>query len=78
MFVSLEDETGCVNVIVWPALVQAEREVWLHARLLAVEGVWQRDASGGGRVRHLVARRGWELSSLLEGLGPVGGSRDFH
>ena len=77
MFVSLEDETGTINLIVWPALVEAQRDVWLRARLLAVEGRWQRDASSGGRVRHLVARRAWDLSALLDGLGSLGRSRDF-
>ena len=89
MFVSLEDESGCVNVIVWPALVQAQRDVWLRARLLAVEGTWQRNEEGGGRVRHLVARRAWDLSHLLGRLGEpqdrpatavrdMVRSRDFH
>ncbi len=77
MFVSLEDETGTINLIVWPALVEAQRDVWLRARLLAVEGRWQRDASSGGRVQHLVARRAWDLSALLDGLGSLGRSRDF-
>jgi error-prone DNA polymerase len=77
MFVSLEDETGCVNVIVWPALVEAQRDVWLRARLLAVEGTWQRDATSGGRVCHLVARRAHDLSAMLGELGSLGRSRDF-
>jgi error-prone DNA polymerase len=78
MFVSLEDETGGVNVVVWPALVTAQRDVWLRARLLAVEGTWQRDEASGGQVRHLVARRAWDLSHLLGRLAERGRSRDFH
>jgi error-prone DNA polymerase len=41
MFVTLEDETGPVNVIVWPSLVDTWRIALLRAQLLAVEGVWQ-------------------------------------
>ena len=41
MFVTLEDETGSVNVIVWPALVEMWRDALLRSQLLAVEGVWQ-------------------------------------
>ncbi|MDR6215406.1 error-prone DNA polymerase [Paracidovorax wautersii] len=52
MFVSLEDETGPVNVIVWPALVDTWRVPLLRSRLLAVEGIWQCNvpprSSGGG------------------------------
>jgi error-prone DNA polymerase len=78
LFISLEDETGTVNVIVWPALAQAQRDVLYRARLLAVEGVWQRDEASGGRVRHLVARRGEDLTPLLGRLAREGRSRDFH
>lgn len=54
MFVTLEDETGPVNVIVWPALVDTWRLPLLCSRLLAVEGVWQcsvpaRDGGLGGQ-----------------------------
>lgn len=50
VFVSIEDETGSVNVIVWPSLVEKQRKVLLGASLLAVYGVVQRDdgvATGG-------------------------------
>ncbi len=78
MFISLEDESGSVNLVVWPALVTAQRDVWLRARLLAVEGTWQRDEASGGQVRHLVARRAEDLSHLLGRLADRGRSRDFH
>ena len=41
MFVTLEDETGTVNVIVWPALVETWRDALLRSQLLAVQGFWQ-------------------------------------
>ncbi len=72
VFVTLEDETGTVNVIVWPALVSRQRRELLASRLLAVSGQWQ-VAHG---VRHLVASKLWDWSHLL---GPlVARSRDFH
>ena len=75
-FVTLEDETGSVNVVVWSALAQRQRCELLHARLLAVYGVWQRDDDTGGRVTHLLARRLVDLTPLLGTL--QASSRDFH
>ncbi len=76
IFVTLEDETGSVNVVVWKAVKEAFRPALYRARLLAVYGVWQRDESSGGQVRHLVAKRLVDLTHLLGTLAP--GSRDFH
>ena len=81
IFMTLEDETGPVNVIVWKSLRETQRAEVLHARLLAVYGVWQRSEEGGtkkgyGAVRNLVARRLEDLTPLLGRLGTS--SRDFH
>ena len=75
VFVTLEDDTGQVNVIVWPDLVERYRAALLGSRLMTVYGVWQRDADSG-QVRHLVARRIVDHSALLGRL--VTRSRDFH
>jgi error-prone DNA polymerase len=72
VFVTLEDETGSVNVIVWKAVKEQFREVVYRARLMAVFGVWQRE----GEVRHVVAKRLVDLTHLLGDLSTV--SRDFH
>ena len=72
MFVTLEDESGCINVVVWRELLERQRRELLVARLLGVEGVIQRE----GLVVHLLARRLEDHSRLLGRL-PVG-SRDFH
>jgi error-prone DNA polymerase len=72
IFVSIEDETGTINVIVWPALVETQRRVLLGSGLLAVYGVVQRE----GEVLHLVARRLEDRSALLGRLAVS--SRDFH
>ena len=73
VFVSLEDETGVVQVIVWKRLREAQRQVLLGSRLLAVAGIWQRE----GRVTNLIARRLADLTPLLGRLAPALGSRDF-
>jgi error-prone DNA polymerase len=78
VFVTLEDETGPVNVIVWAQVRERQREALLHSRLLAVFGRWQRDEQSGGEVRHLLAERLTDLTHLLGRLARQGtGSRDF-
>ncbi len=71
-FVTLEDETGVVNLVIWLALAQRQRRVLIESTLLGVDGELQ-VADG---VRHLVARRLHDWSGLLEGLDAR--SRDFH
>ena len=72
IFVTLEDETGNVNVVVWKSLSERQKSELLGARLLTVQGVIERD----GEVVHLVARRLLDCSSML---GPLSApSRDFH
>ncbi len=71
VFVTLEDETGAVNVIVWPAVAEAQRKPLLASTLLTVYGIWQRE----GEVRHLVARKLVDHSDLLQGLASR--SRNF-
>ncbi len=72
IFVSLEDETGSVNVIVRPELVETQRKVLLGASLMAVAGVVQRE----GEIVHLVAHRLEDHSRLLGRLATE--SRNFH
>jgi error-prone DNA polymerase len=79
IFVTLEDETGPVNVIVWRHVREHQREALLKSRLLAVWGTWQRDEDSGGEVRHLIARQMRDLTPLLGRLGRQSSrSRDFH
>jgi error-prone DNA polymerase len=72
VFVTLEDETGYVNVIVWRDLTERQRRELLGARLMGVEGTLERE----GEVVHLIARRLLDHSALLGRLST--GSRDFH
>ncbi len=71
IFVTLEDETGQVNLIVWPNLAERQRQILLGARLM---GVWGRLQCEQG-VLHVVASRLADYSELLGGL--LTRSRDF-
>jgi error-prone DNA polymerase len=75
VFVTLEDETGTVNIIVWPDVAEAQRKPLLASTLLTVYGVWQREGEGERAVMHLVARKLVDHSALLQGLATR--SRDF-
>ena len=72
VFVTLEDETGCTNVVVWNDLVQRQRKELLGSRLMTVYGVLERE----GAVVHLMAKRLVDHTALLGALAT--GSRDFH
>ncbi|AVQ80912.1 error-prone DNA polymerase [Variovorax sp. PMC12] len=78
IFVTLEDETGNVNVIVWSHVIEAWREPLLKSHLLAVQGTWQRDDETGGKVQHLVATGFKDLTPLMGRLAQSNTSRDFH
>ncbi|HEX2083263.1 MAG TPA: OB-fold nucleic acid binding domain-containing protein, partial [Xanthomonadaceae bacterium] len=72
IFVTLEDEHGMVNVIVWQKLAARRRKAVLGARLLGVRGRWER-VDG---VEHLIASDLEDLSPMLGSLRAD--SRDFH
>jgi len=75
IFVTLEDETGTVNVIVRPDVFERDRSAVLASSLMTVYGKWQRDTDTGGQVRHLIARRVVDHSAWLGALEVS--SRDF-
>ncbi|MBU6398495.1 MAG: error-prone DNA polymerase, partial [Rhodospirillales bacterium] len=94
VFITIEDETGIANLIVWPSLVQSLRQQILGATLLIAEGRLQRSEEG---VTHITVARLADRSGWITGLdGPdatqppnrrpghprqeriVGKSRDFH
>ena len=80
IFVTLEDETGPVNVIVWKSVREEWRDPLLQAKLLVVHGTWQRDVESGGNVCHVIAESFEDLTPLLGRLGRQSRntSRDFH
>ena len=72
VFITLEDETGILNLIVWRHLAERQRQVLLGAKLL---GVWAEIQRAEG-VQHLIVRRLYDYSYLLGDLRLD--SRDFH
>jgi error-prone DNA polymerase len=70
-FVTMEDETGYVNLIVWKRVADAQRATLLESRLLLVRGKLQRE----GDVLHVIAHRLTDLSALLGDLTVA--SRNF-
>jgi error-prone DNA polymerase len=72
IFMSLEDETGISNLIIWPKIQTAQREAIFGARLIIVEGELQSAAN----VIHVIARKIRDYSRWLGGLATQ--SRDFH
>ncbi len=72
IFVTLEDEHGMVNVVVWSHLAVRQRKALLGARLLSVRGRWEQ-VDG---VQHLIAQHLEDMSHLLGELDTP--SRDFH
>ncbi|QWA31205.1 error-prone DNA polymerase [Pseudomonas sp. RC3H12] len=71
-FVTLEDEHGMVNVVVWRDLAERQRRELVGSKLLKVSGRLEQESG----VRHLIARRLEDISPLLQGLDVR--SRDFH
>jgi error-prone DNA polymerase len=71
-FVTLEDETGVLNLVVWRRVAERWRRALLESRLLEACGTLQRE----GDVLHLVVNRLVDRTPLLGGLTTQ--SRDFH
>jgi len=70
MFITIEDETGVANLVIWPSLYEKQRRVILTARMLRVDGRVQRE----GEVVHVVAYRLYDLSDALASVGDRDGS----
>jgi len=71
-FVTIEDETGHVNLIIWPSTAEAQRKALLRSRVLLVAGTVQQEEG----VLHLLAGKLTDLGDWLGGLAVQ--SRDFH
>ncbi len=72
VFMSLEDETGMSNLIIWPSLQQTQRQAVFGAQLMVVHGELQHESG----VIHVVAHRVQDYSRWLGSI--VTSSRDFH
>ena len=65
VFITLEDETGITNLVLWVPVFEAHRRIVMSARLLGVEGVVEKSPEG---VVHLMAQRLFDRSAELNGL----------
>ena len=82
MFITIEDETGIANLVIWPTLYEKQRRIILSASMMGVNGRIQRE----GEVVHLVAQQLTDLSSELASIGdrdttfplPQGRGDEFH
>ena len=72
VFMSMEDETGIANLIIWSHIYERYRPAARHATLLLAEGFVQRE----GKVVHVLAKRLYDRSEMIAGLSQT--SRDFH
>ena len=72
IFLTLDDEFGTINIIVWPSLAGKRRRELMSAQLLGVYGIWQSKQG----VRNLIAKRLVDCSHLLGELSTQ--SRNFH
>jgi len=66
VFITIEDETGVANLVVWPDVFEKQRKIVMGARLMAVQGIVQRDPDSD--VIHVVARRLEDHSRMLRHL----------
>jgi error-prone DNA polymerase len=65
LFVTIEDETGHANLILWPSVFEAQRSLVLAASMIACRGKLQRE----GEVLHVIAEHLTDLSALLRSVG---------
>jgi error-prone DNA polymerase len=70
-FMTLEDDTGNINVVVWKGTAQQQRQAFLTASLLQVKGIVERE----GDVIHVIAGKLTDITYLLADF--KGKSRDF-
>jgi error-prone DNA polymerase len=82
MFITIEDETGVANLVIWPSLYEKQRHIILSAAMLGINGKVQRE----GEVVHFIAQRLTDLSPELASVGqrntafplPHGRGDEFH
>lgn len=67
-FITIEDDTGVANLVVWPDLFEKQRRIVLNSTLLGIQGIVQRE----GDVIHFICARLFDLTQLLSGLGDRG------
>ncbi len=71
VFVTLEDEFGVANLVVWPKVFEAYRRIVMGARLMGVRGRVQCEGEKEYKVIHLVADEVWDLSADLDSISEL-------
>ena len=71
VFVTLEDEFGVANLVVWPKVFEAYRRIVMGARLMGVRGRIQCEGEEEYKVIHLVADEVWDLSADLDSISEL-------
>ena len=71
VFVTIEDEAGIANLVVWPKVFEAHRRIVMGSRLMGVRGRIQREGEGDYVVIHLVAEELWDLSAELDSISTL-------
>ncbi len=71
VFVTIEDEEGIANLVVWPKVFEAHRRIVMGSRLMGVRGRIQREGEGDSVVIHLVADELWDLSAELDSISDL-------
>jgi error-prone DNA polymerase len=73
LFITIEDETGVANIILWPDRFEAQRTVVMSSAMISVTGVVQRDGSGGdgAGVIHVIADRIHDRTAMLRDVGDI-------
>ena len=66
VFITIEDETGVANLVIWPDVFDKQRKIVMGARLMAVHGIIQRDVDSN--VIHVVAQRLEDHTLMLQQL----------
>jgi len=67
LFITIEDETGVANAILWPDRFEAQRRIVLSAAMLSIRGVVQRE----GEVIHVVTARMEDMTPMLHAVGQM-------
>ena len=67
LFITVEDETGVANIILWPDRFEAQRTVVMSSAMIGVTGVVQRE----GEVIHVIADRIGDYTGMLRQVGDI-------
>ena len=73
LFVTLEDETGIANIVIWPPIFDYYRRILIGAKVLCVSGELQRE----GIVTHIIAKHLIDLSKELSALTDYAANHSF-